>query len=311
MCGIAGIYAGAGDLACPSLLLQMAGELHHRGPDGSGLYLDGRFGMANTRLSIIDIEGGDQPLGTEDGRFWVMQNGEIYNFPELRAELESLGHVFSTRSDTEVLAHAYEQWGAGCLPRLNGEFAFAVWDTREQELFLARDRFGIRPLFLADYGQDLCFASEIKALLRHSLARRELDPAALTQVFTLWTTLPERSSFSGVRELPPGHFLRVSRDGRCQLQRWWELPFVPSRQIPDRSASDLAEELRALLQDATRIRLRADVPVAVYVSGGLDSSATTAMAAKYTRGGLTGFGIGFADPCYDESVHQKRMGKAL
>ena len=149
MCGIAGIYARPGRRASPDLLLSMAGELRHRGPDGVGLYVDGRFGMTNTRLAIVDVDGGDQPLATEDRRFWVMQNGEVYNYVELREELRSLGHRFETASDTEVIAHAYEEWGVRCLDRLNGDFAFAVWDRAVQELFLARDRFGVRPLFIA------------------------------------------------------------------------------------------------------------------------------------------------------------------
>ena len=162
MCGISGIYGRRGRTADRALLLEMAGELWHRGPDGVGLYLDGRFGMTNTRLAIVDLEGGDQPLSDERGRYWVMQNGEIYNYVELRAELEQLGHRFATTSDTEVIAHAYAEWGVGCLDRLNGDFAIAIWDRQTETLFLARDRFGVRPLFLAEYDGDVCFASEAK-----------------------------------------------------------------------------------------------------------------------------------------------------
>ena len=168
MCGIAGIYARSGRHASPELLLAMAGELRHRGPDGVGLYLDGRFGMSNTRLAIVDLEGGDQPLSNESGRYWVMQNGEVYNYVELQDELRALGHRFETSSDTEVLAHAYEEWGVDCLHRLNGDFAFAVWDRQTQEVFVARDRFGVRPLFLAELDGDLVFGSEAKALLAPS-----------------------------------------------------------------------------------------------------------------------------------------------
>ena len=224
MCGLAGIYARR-ERPSRELLLEMAGELRHRGPDGAGLYLDGRFGMANTRLAIVDLEGGDQPISDERGRFWVMQNGEIYNYVELRDELEQLGHVFSTHSDTEVIAQAYAHWGREFLHRLNGDFALAVWDRERQELFLARDRFGVRPLFLASYGGDLCFASEAKALLRHPAARRELDPAGIVDVFTLWSTLPDRSAFAGIRELPPAHYLVVTADGAQRETRWWDLDF--------------------------------------------------------------------------------------
>ena len=184
MCGLAGTYSSVDREASRGFLLAMAGELYHRGPDGTGLYLDGRFGMVNTRLAIIDLAGGDQPLADESGRYWVMQNGEIYNYVELTQELEALGHRFATTSDTGVIAHAYAEWGPDCLQRLNGDFAFAVWDREEEELFLARDRFGVRPLFIAEFGGDFSFASEAKALLRHPEGRRELDPAGLVETFT-------------------------------------------------------------------------------------------------------------------------------
>lgn len=311
MCGIAGLYTGRDARAPRDLLEQMGGELAHRGPDGVGLYLDDRYGMINTRLSIIDVAGGDQPLGNEDGRLWVMQNGEIYNFPELMEELEGLGHRFSTRSDTEVIVHAYEEWGEACLDRLNGEFAFAIWDRREHEVFLARDRFGIRPLFLARFGGDFAFASEAKALLRHPEARREIDPSALTDTFTFWAPLPDRTSFPGIHELPPAHFLRIGPDGAATPVRWWDLHFGPREGRRDESPQVLAEELRAHLDEATRIRLRADVPVGVYLSGGLDSSATAALARPYVDGELRGFGIGFEDARFDESRYQDRMADAL
>lgn len=283
----------------------MAGELRHRGPDGTGLYLDKRFGMVNTRLAIIDLEGGDQPLSDESGRYWVMQNGEIYNYVELTEELEQLGHRFATTSDTEVIAHAYAEWGASCLQRLNGDFAFAVWDREKQELFLARDRFGVRPLFIAEYGGDLSFASEAKALLRHPAARRELDPAGLVETFTTWSNLPERSAFVGVRELPPAHYLRVGPDGIREERRWWDLDFSPRDGY--RSDADLIDELRELLSDSTRIRLRADVPVAAYLSGGLDSSATAVLARSHMTNTLYSFGLGFRDERFDESEFQDRI----
>lgn len=283
----------------------MAGELRHRGPDGTGLYLDKRFGMVNTRLAIIDLEGGDQPLSDETGRFWVMQNGEIYNYIELTDELEQLGHRFATTSDTEVIAHAYAEWGAACLQRLNGDFAFAVWDREKQELFLARDRFGVRPLFIAEFGGDLSFASEAKALLRHPSARRELDPAGLVETFTTWSNLPERSAFAGIRELAPAHYLRVGPDGIREERRWWDLDFSPRESYG--SDDDLIDELRELLSDSTRIRLRADVPVAAYLSGGLDSSATAVLARSHMTNTLYSFGLGFRDERFDESEFQDRI----
>jgi len=311
MCGLAGILEPPGERASPELLLTMAGELRHRGPDGTGLYLDGRFGMTNTRLAIVDVEGGEQPLGSEDGRFWVMQNGEIYNHLELRRELEGCGHRFSTACDTEVLVHAYEEWGSDCLRRLNGDFAFAVWDRREQELFLARDRFGVRPLFLAELGKALLFASEAKALLRHPLARREIEPLALVDSFTTWGLSGRRSLFRGIRELPPAHFLRLGPDGRREERRWWELPFPPPGGGRREPPGELADEVRALLDDATRLRLRADVPVGAYISGGLDSSAIAALARRHVRGPLVSFGVGFADERFDESRYQDRLARQL
>jgi asparagine synthase (glutamine-hydrolysing) len=314
MCGIAGLVRSGGGSVPRDLLLEMAGELAHRGPDGVGLYLDGAFGMVNTRLSIIDLAGGDQPIGNEDGRFWAMQNGEIYNYPELMDELEGLGHRFRTRSDTEVIVHAFEQWGEDCLERLNGEFAIAVWDRERRELLLARDRFGIRPLFLAEFGGDVAFASEASALLRHPRAERRLDPYALVETFTLWSVLPDRSAFPGIRELPAGHFVRLSDSGLGPLIRWWDLRFGPregAEGARDEPVEALADELRGRLDEATRIRLRADVPVGVYLSGGLDSSITAALARRHVPRELRAFGVGFEDERFDESRFQDRMADAL
>jgi asparagine synthase (glutamine-hydrolysing) len=307
MCGIAGIYAGGGRRPSESVLLSMAGELRHRGPDGTGLLLDGRFGMASARLAVVDLDGGDQPLSDEHGRFWVMQNGEIYNHVELRSELSRLGHRFSTVSDTEVIAHAYEQWGAQCLQRFNGDFAIAIWDREQRELFLARDRFGVRPLFLADYGGDACFASEGKALLRHPDAPREIDAAGIVDTFTLWSTLPDRSSFKGIRELPPAHYALIGPDGVARETRWWDIQFFPEHH----AGADFLEELEALLVDATRIRLRADVQVGAYLSGGLDSSAVAAIASTELNTDLHAFGLGFADERFDETAFQDRIARQL
>lgn len=311
MCGIAGEYVKHGSQASRDFLLAMAGELAHRGPDGVGVYLDGRFGMINTRLSIIDLAGGAQPLSNEDGRFWVMQNGEIYNYVELMTELEGLGHRFRTRSDTEVVVHAFEEWGVDCLNKLNGEFALAIYDRHSQRLLLARDRFGIRPLFLAEFGGELQFASEAKALLRHRLAERRIDEFALVETFTLWSVQPDRSAFPGIRELPAGHYVWAGPDGLSQAVQWWDMSFGPREGDLEASVDELQEELLALLEEATRIRLRADVPVGVYLSGGLDSSATTALARRHTTGTLEAFSVAFDDPRFDESRFQEQMAREL
>jgi asparagine synthase (glutamine-hydrolysing) len=310
MCGLAGTYRRH-ESASRGLLLAMAGELRHRGPDGTGLYLDGDFGMANTRLAIVDLAHGDQPLSDDSGRYWAMQNGEIYNHVELRARLEALGHRFATRCDTEVIAHAYAEWGPDCLDELNGDFALAVWDRLARRLFLARDRFGVRPLFLAQPGGDLCFASEIKALLRHPACPRELDPSGLVDVFTLWSSLPDRTAFAGVSELPAAHYALVDADGRLQVRRWWDLDFTDRTYATRAEESDLVGELGALLDDATRIRLRADVPVATYLSGGLDSTYITALAHGHVPRGLQAFGIGFADARFDETSFQLQAAADL
>jgi asparagine synthase (glutamine-hydrolysing) len=308
MCGIAGIHDPACTGADRDVLLRMAGELRHRGPDGTGLYLDGPLGMVNTRLAIVDLDTGDQPLSCDHGRFWAMQNGEIYNYVELRAELLALGRRFRTTSDTEVVANAYAEWGVGCLDRFNGDFAIAVWDRERRELLLARDRFGVRPLFLATLAGATCFASEIRALLRHPRASRALDPVGIADTFTLWGGLPDHTAFAGVRELAPAHYVIVGPDGAGPQTRWWDLCFEPS----DAPAADLVDELDAALVDATRLRLRADVPVATYLSGGLDSSAVAAIAARQLgTETLFAFGVGFRDPHFDESGEQDAIGRAL
>lgn len=309
MCGISGTYVASDEDASRELLLNMAGDLVHRGPDGVGLYLDGRFGMANTRLAVIDIAGGDQPLSDEHGRYWAMQNGEIYNYVELGAELAARGHVFRTSSDTEVLVHAYAEWGVDCLHRLNGDFAVAIWDRDRRELFLARDRFGVRPLFLSEAGGDLSFASEAKALLRHPKARRGVDPLGLVDAFSLLSSLPDRSALEGIRELPPGHYLVRGPDGVRAERRWWDIDFSPAE--TSRTQDDVADELRELLRDATRIRLRADVPVAAYLSGGIDSSLVVALARDVSGSDVASFGVGFSDARFDEGADQELAAREL
>jgi asparagine synthase (glutamine-hydrolysing) len=264
--------------------------------------------MTSTRLAIVDIAGGDQPISNEDGRLWITQNGEIYNYPELQAELEALGHIFATHCDTEVIVHAYEEWGAGCLDRLNGDFVFAIWDAEKRELFLARDRFGVRPLFILEAAGVLCYASEAKALLRHPAARRELDATALLETFTTWSISPSRSAFVGIRELAPAHHLTVRQGGQPVERRWWDLSFAAE---PGRSLADATEELRALLDDATRIRLRADVPVAAYLSGGLDSSLIVALARRHVRRDLCAFGVEFEQREFDEGTFQRELAAEL
>ncbi|MGA8891982.1 MAG: asparagine synthetase B, partial [Anaeromyxobacteraceae bacterium] len=245
MCGIAGSVALRPGLAPPALddLRAMAGTIRHRGPDEFGVYRDDRAGLAHARLSIIDLATGQQPLCNEDGTLWVVFNGEIYNYVELRPELEALGHRFRTHSDTEVIVHAWEAWGEDCFRRFNGQFAIALWDAVRGELVLARDRMGVRPIYLCEHGGRLWFASEVKAIFAgdRSIPRR-LDPAGLAETFTFWTVVPPRSVFEGVTELEPGH-VRVVTPAGVRDRAFWEPRYPPSEQ--DRAGAGEGEAVAA------------------------------------------------------------------
>jgi asparagine synthase (glutamine-hydrolysing) len=310
MCGIAGFYEPGGRRVRASVLFEMTGELAHRGPDGAGAYIDRDFAMANTRLAIVDLAAGDQPLSDDSGRYFVVQNGEIYNHVELRERLEALGHRFATHCDTEVIAQAYAHWGLRALEEFNGAFAFALFDRKERKLVLARDRLGKRPLFLAEHEGALVFASEVKSLFRYPGLPRALEPAAVLEQIVLWANL-HRSPFSGVRELPPGHVLVRQADGTMEQHAWWQLSFAEDPRW--RGTTDEAQQkaVLELLDDSTRLRLRADVPVAAYLSGGLDSSAITALAKRHAPRGLKTFAVRFEDPLFDERSEQDAVAKAL
>src|SRR5262245_50014459 len=226
MCGIAGICAARGFGVEPEQLARMAGMLEHRGPDARGLHVELAAALAHTRLSVIDVSGGAQPMSNEDGSLWITFNGEIFNYLELRDELLARGHHFGSLSDTEVILHLYEDFGPDAVHKLNGQWAFAIWNTRTQTLFLSRDRLGVRPLFYTQRGHQFLFASEIKALLAHPSVSREIDPLALDNIFTFWSTLPPRTMFKGVSELAPGHSLRW-QDGAISIRRYWQPSFAP------------------------------------------------------------------------------------
>jgi len=311
MCGIAGIYNRAAPGSVDKDLLgRMVGVLHHRGPDESGMYLDDRVGLGSARLSIIDLESGLQPIPNEDRSLWITFNGEIYNYREKRRELEARGHVFETATDTEVILHLYEEHGADCLPELNGQFAFAIWNSNTKELFLARDRVGIRPLYYTSINGQLVFASEIKALFLHNEIRREFDEHALKQIFTFWTTLPGRTVFRGIHELPAGHYLRITPN-TVRQEQYWDVPYYPPSQRFSNSPGNVAADLRDLLMDAVKIRLQADVPVGTYLSGGLDSSGISAMAMKHASRPVTSYGIRFQEPEFNESQEQQTVSEFL
>ncbi len=328
MCGICGAMALRGRLElAPGTPERMIGAMRHRGPDEFGAWRDDTTFLGHARLSIIDLAGGQQPLSTPDERYWVTFNGEIFNYPELRDELAARGRVFRTRSDTEVLVQAFAEWGEGCVDRFNGQFACAIWDRRERCLFLARDRFGIRPLFVARHGDVLLFGSEVKAILAWPGLARTLDPARLAEVFTYWVTLPPASVFSGVAQLPPGHVATCrgtdpeTTAGPAPLpaclavRRYWTPDFLPAdedRRFVDRvERAAMARQVRDALEAASVIRLRADVPVGAYLSGGLDSSATAALIHSTTDRRLETFSVGFVDGDFDESPWQHAMSAHL
>jgi asparagine synthase (glutamine-hydrolysing) len=311
MCGIVGICdLGGAKPVEEATLRQMLGMIRHRGPDQFGIYLDGAVGLGNARLSIIDLSTGQQPISNEDESLWVVFNGEIFNHPELREELERLGHRYATNCDTETVLHAYEEYGPECLSRFNGQFAIAIWDVRNRALFMARDRLGVRPIFYTVNEGVLVFGSEIKAILAAPGVPAAMDPTALDQIFTFWSTLSPRSCFQGIQEVPAGHWMLV-KEGRITVQPYWELAFPEVGQAPVQDMDTYLEEFRELLIDATRIRLRADVPVGAYLSGGLDSSTIAAIIQNFTSNPLETFSISFSDPAFDESSYQSRMAKAL
>ena len=293
----------------------MLGAIRHRGPDQFGIYRfagpQSSVGLGNARLSIIDLSGGQQPISNEDGTKWIVFNGEIFNYIELRAQLIEQGHRFTTHGDTEVIVHLFEQYGPNCLEHLNGQFSLAIWDEKTEELFLARDRCGIRPLFYTRQSDSLVFGSEIKALLANPAVSARMDPITLDQVFTYWSPVSPRTAFEGIHSLPPGHWMIAKADGQTRIRQYWRHEFPRAGREMYRDADEAAAQLRRVLVDATTLRLRADVPVGAYLSGGLDSSAITALIHSYTDNRLETFSIAFTDKAFDESEHQQNMARHL
>jgi asparagine synthase (glutamine-hydrolysing) len=311
MCGITGFLNLDGRPADRYALQRMIRTLDHRGPDDTGMYVDGAIALAHNRLSIIDIGGGHQPMAAGD--LWITFNGEIFNFVELRHILRQKGHILSTQSDTEVILHLYQEYGPDCVSLMNGQWAFAIWDARRRRLFLSRDRMGVRPLFYSLAGNTFTFGSEVKSVLAYPGTPRELDLEALQQVFTFWFTLAPRTIFKNVVELAPGCSLMVE-DGALRLNRYWRLDYSGNGNGCGASAKDelrYQEELGALLLDSTRLRVRADVPVGTYLSGGLDSSIITALTAKVLGTPLNTFSLAFEDSGFDESEYQQEVAANL
>ncbi|MGE5522233.1 MAG: XrtA/PEP-CTERM system amidotransferase [Rhodospirillaceae bacterium] len=309
MCGIAGVFdgVGRGDIPRP-LLARMSETLDHRGPDGAGIHLEPGLGLAHRRLSIIDLSTGQQPLYNEDGSVVVVFNGEIYNFHALAGELAARGHVFRTHSDTEVIVHAWEEWGESCVTRFRGMFAFALWDRTARTLFLARDRLGVKPLYYATLpGGTWLFGSELKALLAHPGLPRRIDPQAVEDYFAYGYVPEPRTIFEGVHKLSPGCTLTVVRGEAARSPvEYWDVPFRPSGPISEREAG---EELVERLRESVRLRLIADVPLGAFLSGGVDSSAVVATMAQLSSEPVTTCSISFGDPAYNESAYAEKVAR--
>jgi asparagine synthase (glutamine-hydrolysing) len=292
MCGICGkLNFDAEQPVEAGLIQRMMGLLQHRGPDGAGEFRAGPVGLGHRRLSIIDLDTGAQPMSNEDGTIWLVYNGEIYNFEELREELVRRGHRFKSSSDTEVIVHMYEEMGDRCVTRFRGMFAFTLWDQRQRRLLLARDRVGIKPLYYVDTGRSIVFGSEIKALLADAEVKRRIDMPAIERFLTYYYLPGERTLLAGVRKLEPGHYLTVE-NGRIDCRRYWDLEFsVPP---PSRTLADTAEALRELLSRTVREHMISDVPVGVLLSGGLDSTGILEFASRHASGRIHSFTMGFS-----------------
>jgi asparagine synthase (glutamine-hydrolysing) len=316
MCGIAGLwFRDASRMADRAQLTRMIGAIPHRGPDGTGFHIEPGVALGHARLSIIDLGGGAQPIHNTDETVWITYNGEVFNYIELRQELLARGHKFYTHSDTEVIVHAYDEYGDDFVRHLNGQFAFALWDRKRRRLLLVRDRAGILPLYFSEVTSGpsagaVVFGSEVKALLASGLVTAALDPTGFDELMTFWAPLAPRTVFAGVSQVAPGEMLVLDASG-TRRHRYWHWEFPDAADLRRDSAETLKSELHAVLDDATQIRLRADVPVGAYLSGGLDSSSLVALLKQRVPKTLQTFSIGFDDAGLDESAHQREMVKHL
>ncbi len=308
MCGITGVFNRSNNKAVDKIILKkMIDVLQHRGPDDFGIYSQKEIGLAQSRLSIIDLAGGKQPIHNEDKSLWIVFNGEIFNYIELGDELAKKGHKFYTKSDTEVIIHAYEEYGMDFVSHLNGQFAIAIWDIKNRELILARDRVGIRPLFYSIQPDNtFLFSSEIKAMFAYPGIQKEIDVAGINQLFTLWVNVPPKTPFKNIYELPAGHTLRISKN-HIQKSQYWKLSYPDANGYEERPLKYYTDNISELLYNAVTRRLRADVPVASYLSGGIDSSIISALVKKYHNNDLITFSVAFAEKEYDERPHQMEM----
>lgn len=311
MCGIAGIINISDSIEAPSKkqLESMINAIRHRGPDEFGMYRDRFAGLVHARLSLIDLATGQQPMTNEEGNLWIVFNGEIFNYVELRNDLEKLGHRFRTHSDTEVILHAYETWGNDCFNKFNGQWAVAIWNSHERSLILSRDRVGVRPLFIHTGRGRILFASEIKGLFADPLVPREIDARGLDQTFTYWSPIAPTTMFKTIESIVPGSVRTYRRDGTYSDVLYWHMSF---RKQEFSSLKEASERLRERLDQATRLRvLRADVPVGSYLSGGLDSSLVAKMGRSAKEGVFQTFSLRFDDAEYDETSYQRMMAETL
>lgn len=308
MCGICGVLHFDGQPPSTEVLSAMTDCLYHRGPDGSGMHVDGPVGLGHRRLAIIDLSSAArQPMANEDSSLWLTYNGEIYNYVELRTELQKRGHAFRSDSDTEVILHAYETWGVDCLDRLDGMFAFALWDSPRQRLWLVRDRLGIKPLFYLHRLDRLLFSSEIKAILCDPSVERRADQVALHHFLSLNYTPAPYTLFAGIRQLLPGHYRLIEADGRWRDEIYWDISYAQQR---NGSKADLMEQFETMLAKAVKVRLVSDVPVGAFLSGGVDSSAIVYWMSRHTEQPVQTFSIGFREASYNELNHARKVATA-
>ncbi len=306
MCGICGVvYADPQHPVERHLLNRMNDALSHRGPDSEGLYLQENVGLGHRRLAIIDLVTGKQPLCNEDESIWIVFNGEVYNFPELRISLQSLGHTFRTNTDTEVIVHAYEEYGFDCLEHLDGMFAFALWDSRKKRLFAARDRFGKKPFYYAHRKEGFFFGSELKSLLQHPLIQKETDPVAVHHYLTLQYVPDPYSIYKDIFKLPPAHFL-VLEENKCRTARYWDIRYTPKLKISEKEAE---EQLWEILKEAVKKRLVSDVPLGAFLSGGIDSSIVVSLMAGLCAEPVRTFSIGFDYESFNELPYARAVAE--
>ena len=312
VCGIAGIVSASGlgpdDVESA---LRMRDVITHRGPDGAGLHSDPHCLLAHRRLSIVDLAGGHQPLSNEDGNVWITYNGEIYNHTDLRRLLEGYGHRYRTKSDTETIVHGYEQWGAECVQRFRGMFAFAVWDARVRRLLLVRDRLGVKPLYWTRVGDRLLFASEIKSILASGLVAAEPNEAVIPEVLATRSTSGAETLFRGISKLLPGHRL-VFENGEVHIEQYWDLPLDgPDPALEKANDQHLIAQFRARLQESVHLRLMSDVPLGMFLSGGIDSSAVAALMAREVNRPIETFSVAFADRAFSELGYAREVARAV